>query len=221
MNPRIIVAALCSMLLAAAATPALAQTGDKTKPEAKAGKADEHWANIKCPLMDEPVDKDAYTYYKGQRVYFCCKKCIAKFEKDPDKYADAVKKQWELTKPLRVQIKCPVTGKPVDSKVFVEGEFARVYFADDASKAAWEKKGSPALADDCYTFQTACPVSGNPIDPTATATVDGRTIYFCCSKCPAGFEKDKAANLKKLDEQIKKNQEAWAKHQKAPEKKPG
>ncbi len=40
----------------------------------------------KCPMMGTPIDKDVYIEYKGEKVYFCCKDCIAKFEKEPEKY---------------------------------------------------------------------------------------------------------------------------------------
>lgn len=39
-----------------------------------------------CPLSGEDIDKKVYADYKGRRVYFCCSKCKAKFEKDPTKY---------------------------------------------------------------------------------------------------------------------------------------
>ena len=39
-----------------------------------------------CPVMGNPIDPDVFVEYKGKKVYFCCKACIAEFEKDPDKY---------------------------------------------------------------------------------------------------------------------------------------
>ena len=39
-----------------------------------------------CPVTGEDIDKAAFVDYKGRRVYFCCTKCPAKFEKDPAKY---------------------------------------------------------------------------------------------------------------------------------------
>jgi YHS domain-containing protein/predicted small lipoprotein YifL len=41
----------------------------------------------KCPVMDgNPIDKNVFVEYKGKKVYFCCEKCKAAFEKDPEKY---------------------------------------------------------------------------------------------------------------------------------------
>jgi YHS domain-containing protein len=41
-----------------------------------------------CPVMDgNPIDKNVFTEYKGQKVYFCCQECVAKFKAEPEKYA--------------------------------------------------------------------------------------------------------------------------------------
>ena len=39
-----------------------------------------------CPVMGGDIDKTVFADHKGKRVYFCCKMCIAKFEKEPEKY---------------------------------------------------------------------------------------------------------------------------------------
>ena len=39
-----------------------------------------------CPVMEGPINKDLYTEYKGQKVYFCCAGCKEKFEQEPEKY---------------------------------------------------------------------------------------------------------------------------------------
>jgi len=39
-----------------------------------------------CPVMAAPINKDLYTEYKGEKVYFCCPGCKQEFEKDPEKY---------------------------------------------------------------------------------------------------------------------------------------
>ena len=41
-----------------------------------------------CPMMGSPIDKNVFTEYKGKKVYFCCAKCIAKFNANPEKYLD-------------------------------------------------------------------------------------------------------------------------------------
>jgi YHS domain-containing protein len=39
-----------------------------------------------CPVMGNPIDKNVFVEYKGQKVYFCCKACVEKFKADPEKY---------------------------------------------------------------------------------------------------------------------------------------
>ena len=40
-----------------------------------------------CAVVDEELaDKEVFTEYKGNKVYFCCNRCKGKFEKDPKKY---------------------------------------------------------------------------------------------------------------------------------------
>lgn len=41
----------------------------------------------RCLLMGDGVDKDSASFvHQGQEFRFCCKGCITKFKKDPDKY---------------------------------------------------------------------------------------------------------------------------------------
>jgi YHS domain-containing protein len=40
----------------------------------------------KCPVLSGTVDKKVFVDYQGKRIYFCCKACIAEFEKNPDQY---------------------------------------------------------------------------------------------------------------------------------------
>lgn len=39
-----------------------------------------------CPVLGGKIDKEIYTDFEGKRIYFCCKGCIAVFQKDPAKY---------------------------------------------------------------------------------------------------------------------------------------
>lgn len=99
-----------------------------------------------CPVSGKPVDKKVFVDYQGQRVYFCCDKCPAKFKADPEKY------------------------------------FAQ--FAKDGIVLE--------------NVQKVCPVSGEDISKKAFADYKGRRVYFCCEKCIPKFTKDPEAFLKKL-----------------------
>ncbi len=39
-----------------------------------------------CPVMEGPINKEFFTEYKGQKVYFCCAECKGKFEQNPEQY---------------------------------------------------------------------------------------------------------------------------------------
>jgi YHS domain-containing protein len=45
--------------------------------------------NTVCPVSGDTVGdvgKPVYVQYKGQTIAFCCKDCLKKFNKNPDKY---------------------------------------------------------------------------------------------------------------------------------------
>lgn len=41
-----------------------------------------------CPVMGNPIDPNVFVEYEGKKVYFCCKGCVADFQKEPIKYLD-------------------------------------------------------------------------------------------------------------------------------------
>jgi YHS domain-containing protein len=46
-----------------------------------------------CPVSgDKLTDKTIYTDYEGRRIYFCSRKCLEDFNKDPQKYLTAMDK---------------------------------------------------------------------------------------------------------------------------------
>ncbi|MBL8878493.1 MAG: hypothetical protein JNG88_05165 [Phycisphaerales bacterium] len=212
----VISAALCAMpLFAQDAKPAPAKPAAQDAKPADAKPAQdkpaEKAAPVLCPVSGEQIDKKSFTYFKNRRVYFCCSKCMGKFEKNPAQYTEGVTKQWDADKLLRVQVTCPVSGKPADRKLFVEGDNDRIYFADEDSKKKWNGSDQAMrnrLEEQCYSYQPLCPIGGEMIDPAAVADIDGKKVYFCCEKCVDKFKKDQAANMKKLDETIKANRGA-------------
>ncbi|MBN1550321.1 hypothetical protein JW979_02580 [bacterium] len=50
-----------------------------------------------CPVMGNPINKNVYTDYKEQRIYFCCSACIDKFKIDPDLYLKKIEANGERT----------------------------------------------------------------------------------------------------------------------------
>jgi len=69
--------------------------GQKAAPDQKAAAGEKAQTTAveqkTCPVTGEAINKAVFTEYKGQKVYFCCKGCIAKFNKDPEKYAANIK----------------------------------------------------------------------------------------------------------------------------------
>lgn len=65
-----------------------------------------------CPVMGNPINKDIYVDYEGQRVYFCCPACKKTFLEDPEKYFRVMMKNGEYADSL--QEKCPIMGNPVN-----------------------------------------------------------------------------------------------------------
>lgn len=221
-------AAAASLVLAALTAPASAQDKPKTeikpkpaqevkeviKQEAKAAAKDAHASEgALCPVMNEPIDMKSFARYKGQRVYMCCDECIEKFNKDPEKYAKAVKAQWEAMPALRAQTKCPVTGEKMDMTVFAEEPHYDLFFANAAAKEKFlkDRKAYEGKLGECFTYQTKCPMSGNPIKPDFSKEIGGKTVYFCCNGCAGKADE---ATVKKAEEQAKTNEAAYAKQRK-------
>ncbi|MHC4091616.1 MAG: hypothetical protein ACYSVY_15325 [Planctomycetota bacterium] len=138
-------------------------------------------------------------------VFFCSDACIPKYEAKPGKYAARVAVQRSaLANRPKVQVLCPVSREPADSKTFVEHGGERVYLC---CKGCIRKfKRSPAqyaaaLANS-YTHQTKCPVMGGEIDPQVFAsTAGGQKVFFCCEGCENKLFADPSKYLPNLEAQ--------------------
>ncbi len=86
---------------------------DKAKYESKAVEQQKLVAQlprvqVTCPISDHPVDPKVSASVNGEKVEFCCKKCVAVYEKDPAKYKS------KLAASYTYQTRCPVSGEPID-----------------------------------------------------------------------------------------------------------
>ncbi len=157
-----------------------------------------------CPVMDEPANLALSVPTDDGSVFFCCKGCIPKYQKDPAKYAAKVAAQRKaLAGKAKVQVTCPVSKDPVDQKVFVKSSGKRVYFCCKGCVGKYQSnpaKYATALAN-AYSYQTTCPVMGGKINPKVSTTLStGETIYYCCPMCdkqlldtPATYNKNLVA----------------------------
>lgn len=48
-----------------------------------------------CPVADRPAKADVVTEWEGKQVAFCCNRCKARFEAEPERYADKLKEEQE------------------------------------------------------------------------------------------------------------------------------
>ncbi len=91
-----------------------AKPGKFTKQVAEQRKAMEKLAKVQvtCPVTGEPVDPDVSIEADGNKVSFCCKGCVKKYQADPKKYAA------KLVNSYTYQTTCPVMGEEIDPKSF-------------------------------------------------------------------------------------------------------
>jgi YHS domain-containing protein len=146
----------------------------------------------KCPISGKAIDEAASVEHDGQKVYFCCGNCAAKFEKEPMKYMPAVYKQLY---PQSIQLKCPFSGEPIDPAASADLEGRTVYFCCNNCVAKAKKDPAKALTklDEASTKQVHCPMSGKAINAKVSAESDGKTVYFCCDGCAKHFKDDAKA----------------------------
>ncbi len=86
-------ACLASLLLFTTVSYAADKEKDKTTTES-ASNVPADYPLKKCVVSDEPLGemgKPVKATHNGTDVYLCCKSCLKDFNKDPDKYTQAVK----------------------------------------------------------------------------------------------------------------------------------
>ncbi len=184
------------------ASPALAQKAGTVKATDEKQKEGDAAAMPKCPVSGEPVNLYVSVAADDGPVYFCCPDCIAKYKADTKKYTDKVTEQRAaLAKLPKVQVTCPVSGKPVNKKEFVEIKGEKIYFCCPDCKPKYEKDPAAFKAKlaASYTYQTKCPVMGGDIDPAVYVDLPTKErVYFCCPMCGPKLVKDPAKYAPKL-----------------------
>jgi YHS domain-containing protein len=85
---------------------------------------------VACPITGKPVNEKTMVDVGETKAGFCCKNCLAKYEKADDEGKLAILFA-DLPKGFTRQTKCPVSGKPIDAlnpKAAVQYEGKEVYF---------------------------------------------------------------------------------------------
>lgn len=103
------------------------------------------------------------------------------------------------------QTLCPITGKKIDPKFFVDFQGSRIKFCSSDCEAKFLKApadGFKKIAKNNETvdsIQTKCPASGDKLENyDLFVEMPGRKIYVCCEDCIPDFKKDEAKILNKL-----------------------
>jgi YHS domain-containing protein len=60
--------------------------------------ADNKPFNTVCPVSGEEIDSDITATYKGKTYAFCCKRCLKKFNDDPEKYTSKLSEDGKSLK---------------------------------------------------------------------------------------------------------------------------
>lgn len=144
-----------------------------------------------CPVSGKPISKDQSIDYEGQKVYFCCGKCPAKFKESPMKYLPALYKQIY---PQSAQVTCPVMGDPIDGKTFVEYKGQQIGFCCAMCPPKFQAAPAKYMAKfkAACTEQVHCPVTGKAIDPKVSTEYKGKVVYFASAGAMAEFKADPA-----------------------------
>ncbi|MGB0714944.1 MAG: hypothetical protein ACPGXK_03645 [Phycisphaerae bacterium] len=141
-----------------------------------------------CPVMaDTPASMFLSVDSDQGPVYMCCKGCVKRYKRNPDKYASEVKAQRDvLAKLPKMQVLCPVSGDTVDTEVSLEHKGEKVQFCCGGCKSKFEAepaKYTKQLAKS-YTYQTQCPIMDSEISPGVYSDLPtGERVYYCCKMC--------------------------------------
>lgn len=105
--------------------------------------------NEKCPLTGKPLAADKFSVFEGQVIGFCCGKCKAAFDKNPQKHLGKVKEFKKTTAKVAANKKCPVTGKKLAADAVTPFRGQLIGFCCNKCKAKFVKnpdKFLPKLA---------------------------------------------------------------------------
>ncbi len=78
--------------------------------------SEDNLTGVQCIMMDMKVSPDNFLEHQDGKLYFCCKRCMAKYNDDPDAYAAKANRQLVETGQY-TQTACPFSGHPVADSV--------------------------------------------------------------------------------------------------------
>jgi YHS domain-containing protein len=182
-----------ALILAFSSTAVMAQEKPSEKKETCAMKADQGCCKeaMVCPVTGEAGNKEIFSEYKGQKVFFCCADCKAAFDKDPSKYEAKIHKCSGDCKKEGAEGCCKTGGKKAcaDSCGKALGGGKKCVKADSCCKVDAKKCEK---AEGCCQKSMICPVSGKTGNKEIFSEYKGQKVFFCCLKAKEAFDKDPA-----------------------------
>jgi YHS domain-containing protein len=80
-----------------------------------------------CPVSGKAASKEHAVAHNGGQVYFCCENCPKAFAAKTQKYTAKANAQMVQTGQFK-QVKCPLTGKPLNPNTTLEIASVKVQF---------------------------------------------------------------------------------------------
>lgn len=102
-------------------------------------------AAAKCPASSEAVSADQAVEFEGGKVYFCCEKCVAAFEKDSTKMAAKSRHQMVVTGQFE-QKACPLSGGPTKAETTFDVAGTKIAFCCENCQGKAKKAGDDVAA---------------------------------------------------------------------------
>lgn len=132
----------------------------------------------------QPVDPEIKTAYRGKVVFFCCDTCPKAFRQNNRQFAAKAHCQLAATSQA-VQVCCPISHKPTQSKTTVDLNGVAIAFCCLGCQGKFRKLTEVEKIDlvfdnpkRIFTPQTKCPVSGQKIDFLASDNFGKKSSAF-------------------------------------------
>ena len=170
--------------------------------------------DVKCLISGKTASAKVATKYRDADLYFSSPAFVEAYKKDPAAYSTKANHQLALTGQY-VQKSCPITGKPISSKIKSTVGAVEVAFADEAAKkkvdSARKLQDKVALIFADKPFEKAFAkkpaldltnvncfmIPKRKVKDSKVVAHRGGKVFFCCPNCVSKFQKD----TKKYDAQ--------------------
>ena len=137
-------------------------------------------AKSECPVSKKATDP-ATSLLHAEVVYFCCKNCQDKFTAREKLQADVPANKT-----------CPIGGKPVNEKAFLNVNGHKVYFCSSGCVQKY-KKNILRVVD---KGAKECPISGKPAR-ASVSQIHVKEVQFCCTNCRGKYAREHFSAAKK------------------------